>query len=43
MALIRVSGLGTSDANAYMLYAAIGVFLFGIFVFGWGLGKRVGR
>lgn len=42
IALVRVSGLGSSDANAHLLYASIGLFLFGIFVFGWGLGKRTG-
>lgn len=42
MMLVHVSGFGGGEADMYLLYTAVGVFLFGIFVFGWGLGKRTG-
>lgn len=36
----HVSGLGGGGGDMQLLGAAIVAFLFGIFLFGWGLGKR---
>lgn len=40
--LLNQSGLVTSNPDVTMVAAWMGVFLFGIFVFGWGVGKRTG-
>lgn len=36
----HVSGLGGGGGNLELLGASIAAFLLGIFLFGWGLGKR---
>lgn len=40
--LTHVSGFGNSNPDTTLMFATVGAFLFGIFVFGWGLGKRTG-
>jgi hypothetical protein len=42
LVLIRASGLTGGATAAQLLFGAVGVFLAGVFVFGYGIGKRTG-
>jgi len=42
LVLVRASGLTGGATAAQLLFGAVGVFLAGVFVFGYGIGKRTG-
>ena len=42
LVLVRASGLTGGAPAAQQLFGAVGVFLAGVFVFGYGVGKRSG-